>query len=288
MTISTPARNPLLWGWEQAEAALHHAEAAWHASVPAEAAGLRIRRIGAADLGAALQAGFADFRADPTHYVALCILYPVVGLVFARVASGLNVLPLIFPLVAGFALLGPFAAIGLYELSRRREAGEEIAWWQAFTVVRRPGFPEAVKLGLALAALFLFWLLAAEALYLALFGWTVPVSGAAFLHMVFTTRAGWVLILAGHLVGLAFAVLALGLGVVSFPLLIDRGVSVERAVRASIAAVRANPVPMALWGLIVAAGLILGSLPFLLGLAVVVPVLGHATWHLYRRVVAVE
>ena len=288
MTIGTPARNPVLWGVEQAEAAMHRVQAAWHEPVPAAlaASGLRINRIGAADLRAALAAGLADFRADPTHYVFLCILYPAIGLVLGRMASGLNVVPLVFPLVAGFALLGPFAAIGLYELSRRREAGEDIAWWQAFTVVRRPGFAETVKLGLALTALFLFWLVAAEALYLALFGWTVPVSAAAFLHSVLFTRAGWALILAGHVVGLGFAILALGVGVVSFPLMVDRGVPVERAVRCSIGAVRANPGPMALWGLIVAVALIVGSVPFLLGLAVVVPVLGHATWHLYRRVIS--
>ncbi len=288
MTIGTPARNPVLWGLEQGEAALHRLEAAWHEPVPAApaAVGLRINRIGADDLRAALAAGFADFRADPTHYVFLCILYPAIGLVLGRMASGLNVVPLVFPLVAGFALLGPFAAIGLYELSRRREAGEDIAWWQAFTVIRRPGFPEAVKLGLALTALFLFWLVAAEALYLALFGWAVPVSASAFLHQVLLTRAGWVLIVAGHIVGFGFAVLALGLGVVSFPLMIDRGVRVEPAVRCSFRAVRANPGAMALWGLIVAVALILGSVPFLLGLAVVVPVLGHATWHLYRRVIS--
>lgn len=280
MSVGSPARNPVVWGWDQLREALRAR------SVPPLAVGrVGIARIGAADLGLALRAGWQDFRADPTHYVFLCAFYPVVGLILARFASGAGSVALLFPLVAGFALLGPFAAVGLYELSRRRATGQPVAWWHAFDVFRAPGFPEILKLGLALAALFVLWLIAAEALYLLTLGPVAPASFRALLTAVFATRAGWVLLLAGNGVGFCFAVAALTMGVVSFPMMVDRGVSVGVALATSVAAVRANPAAMAGWGLIVALSLVAGSVPFLFGLAVVIPVLGHATWHLYRRVV---
>jgi uncharacterized membrane protein len=110
-------------------------------------------------------------------------------------------------------------------------------------------------------------------------------SVGAFVSDVLTTRAGWTMIVVGCGVGFLFAALVLTISVVSFPLLLDRDVGVEAAVATSARVVRTNPVAMAAWGLIVAAGLVVGSLPLLLGLVIVMPVLGHATWHLYRRVV---
>ncbi len=283
MSVGSPARNPVVWGWDQLREALH----ARPVAPPLALGQIGIARIGPADLGLALRAGWQDFRADPTHYVFLCAFYPVVGLILARFASGAGTVALLFPLVAGFALLGPFAAVGLYELSRRRAAGQDIAWWHAFDVFRAPGFPEILKLGLALAALFVLWLIVAEAIYLLTLGPVAPASLGALLTAVFTTRAGWVLLVLGNGVGFGFAAAALAMGVVSFPMMVDRGVSVGAALAISFAAVRANPAAMAGWGLIVALALVLGSVPFLLGLAVVIPVLGHATWHLYRRVVVV-
>ena len=288
MTVGNPARNPVVWGWDQIRSALVGMEAARHRPATHEVPALLIRRIGTADLRAAVAGGIADFRADPTHYVVLCALYPALGLVLARLASGVHALPLIFPLVAGFSLLGPFAAVGLYELSRRREAGAEIAWWHAFDVIGSPAFGGILKLGLLLAGLFVLWLVAAEGIFLLTVGPLAPASPAALLHAVLFTWRGWILLVVGNGVGFLFAVGALVLGVVSFPMMVDRGVSVELAMQTSLRAVRANKRAMVGWGLIVAVGLVLGSVPFLLGLAVVIPVLGHATWHLYRRLVAFE
>ena len=286
MTVGNPARNPVVWGWDHIRSALHGMDAAGHRHTPAPAVAPRIRQLSAGDLFAALGEGFDDFRADPTHYLFLCAIYPALGLLLARVASGAAAFPLLFPLVAGFALLGPFAAVGLYELSRRREAGAEIAWWHAFDVFRSPALGDILKLGLALAGLFVLWLVAAEAIYLLTVGALAPASFGALLHDALFTWRGWVLIAAGNLLGLGFAVVALMIGVVSFPMLVDGAAGVELAVTTSLAAVRANKAAMAGWGLIVAFWLMVGSVPFLLGLAVVIPVLGHATWHLYRRTVA--
>jgi uncharacterized membrane protein len=248
-------------------------------------AGLAVRTIGLADLKHAIIKGVDDFSAMPSHAVFLCLIYPIVGLVAGRVAIGYDVLPLLFPLIAGFALVGPFAAIGLYEMSRRREQGLDISWRHIFDVRHRPTFGAIVALGLLLMAIFLIWLAVAQAIYVATFGYLPAASIPDFGRQVLTTPAGWTLIVVGNGVGFLFAVTVLTISVVSFPLLLDRDVGAAGAVVTSVRVVLANPAMMALWGLVVAALLVIGSIPLLFGLAVVMPVLGHATWHLYRRAV---
>lgn len=245
-----------------------------------------IRRIGTADLRAALQEGWDDFLAIPTQLVFLCVLYPIVGLVTARAFSGGHLLPLLWPLVAGLSLVGPVAAVGLYEISRRREAGEQVSWLTAFQVLRHPNLPLIAIMGVILMAIFVAWLAAAKAIFNMTMGRLPPADLGGLLNATFSTPEGWRLLLLGNGVGFLFALLVLVLTVVSVPMLIDRRVDIGVAIRTSIRACLANPGPMAIWGLIVAALLLLGSLPAFIGLAVVMPVLGHATWHLYRRVVA--
>jgi uncharacterized membrane protein len=244
-----------------------------------------VRRIGLADIRDALARGIDDFRVMPTHAVFLCLIYPIVGVVLARLALGYDVLSLLFPLAAGFALIGPFAAIGFYELSRRREQGLDISWEHIFDVVRSPSRGAIAALGFLLLTIFVIWIAVAQAIYVANFGYEPAASIPHFIRQIFTTPAGWTLIVVGNFVGFLFAVTVLTISVVSFPLLLDRDVGVVEAVLTSVRAVAANPWTMALWGLIVAALLVIGSLPLLFGLAVVVPILGHATWHLYRKAV---
>lgn len=244
-----------------------------------------IRRIGVSDVFDALRRGIDDFWMKPSHYVFLCLIYPIVGVFLITWTSGGNALQLIFPLMAGFALLGPFAAIGLYEISRRRELGLDTSWSHAFDVRRSPALPAIAAVGAMLVGLFVAWLLAAERLYDWLYGSAAPASMSAFFHDVLTTQRGWTLIILGNLIGLLFALVVLSTTVIAFPLLLDRDVGAYAAIETSARAVLANPVPMLLWGLIVAVALLVGSLPLLAGLAVVIPVLGHATWHLYRKVV---
>ena len=292
--MNTTIRNPVEWGWDQVKQAGTAIESAGRSLLRTEdrmqaeklAAPMpTVRRIGVEDIKDAIRLGFQDFGAYRTDVAFLCVIYPVVGIVLARLAFGYDMLPLIFPLASGFALIGPFAAIGLYEMSRRREQGAEITWLNAFDIFRSPNLTPVVVLGLVLMAIFLLWLAAADAVYFFTLGPDAPVSISAFVHDVFTTLAGWALIVFGCGAGFLFAVLALSVSVVSFPLLIDRDIGLGTAVRTSIRAVERNPKAMVAWGIVVAGGLILGSIPLFIGLVVVMPVLGHATWHLYRKLI---
>jgi uncharacterized membrane protein len=247
-----------------------------------------IRTIGLSDLHRALQLGWEDFKAVPSHAIVLCVIYPVLGIVLARVVHGYSVLPLLFPLAAGFALLGPFAALGLYELSRRRESGEEPSAWNAIDVFRSPSFGAMLGVGTLLFALFVTWIATAQAIYVAVFGYETAAGMPDFINRVLTTSQGWWLIVVGCGVGFLFALIALCISVVSFPMMLDRHATAGEAMVTSLRAVARNPGPMVAWGLIVAVLLVLGTLPFFLGLAVVIPLLGHATWHLYRETIAPE
>jgi uncharacterized membrane protein len=244
-----------------------------------------VRHLTSEDLRDALARGIDDFRAFPTHAIFICLIYPIVGLVLGRAAIGYDVLHLLFPLAAGFALLGPLAAVGLYEMSRRRELGLEAHAVDAINVLRAPGSGSIVALGFVLVALFVMWLAVANGLYIWLVGDLRPTSFAAFIETILGTPQGWALILLGNGIGFLFALAAFVIGAVSFPMIVDRHVGPAEAALTSVRVVRANPKVMMTWGLIVVAGLVLGSLPFFIGLAVVLPVLGHATWHLYRKAV---
>lgn len=247
---------------------------------------LAVRKIGVADLRDALASGYRDFMATPTQLVFLGIIYPLIGLIAGWAAADGSLLLLFYPLVAGLSLMGPVAALGIYQLSRRREKGLEVSWMNVFDVLRSPSFGSIAALGVLLCGIFVAWLFAASMVYQMTMGSIpAPLSISEFVQQVLGTPEGWNLILLGNAVGFLFALLVLTLTVVSFPMLLDRDVGVGVAVRTSVRAVIANPGTMAIWGLTVAALLLLGCLPLFVGLAVVMPLLGHATWHLYRKIV---
>ncbi|MBV8189957.1 MAG: DUF2189 domain-containing protein [Alphaproteobacteria bacterium] len=287
---STHIRNPVEWSWEQLKqtgqavgSAANTMTGAWdtHGTAPPV-----VRRIGLADLRAALRDGARDFESCRTDVIFLCLIYPIAGFMVGRFAFNHGLLPLIFPLIAGFALIAPLFGVGLYEISRRRERGIAKGWTDVFTVVHAPAIGSILVMGLILLALFALWLFAASFIYTVTLGPDLPISASQFARDVLTTPQGWTMIGVGMGVGFLFALAVLTISVVSFPLLLDRNVGVYRAIATSVRAVRENPGPMAAWGLIIAAGLLVGTIPLLVGLAIALPILGHATWHLYRRAVA--
>jgi uncharacterized membrane protein len=282
-------RNPIEWGFDQIRLAASAVGSLGHSLRGSEesrrAAFPVIRRIEAADLKDVLGRGLRDFEAYRSDVVFLCLIYPIIGIALVWLTFGYKMLALVFPLAFGFALIGPVAAVGLYEMSRRRELGIPTTWTDAFGAIRSPGFGAILVLGLVLLMIFFLWLFAANWTYQITLGPEPPLSIGSFIRDVFTTNAGWRMIIVGLGVGVLFAFLVLAISVVSFPLLLDRDVGLDIAVSTSIRAVAVNPGPMLLWGLIVAGGLLIGSIPAFLGLIFVLPVLGHATWHLYRKVV---
>src|ERR1700730_6517631 len=218
-----------------------------------------VRKSRAEDLKDAVAKGVDDFMAMPTHVIFLAVIYPVVAWFLAAMTFGYDLIPLLFPLAGGFALIGPFAAIGLYELSRQRERGVEVSWKHAFGLLRYPSLDAIAAMGMVLMIVFLIWLATAQLLYQSLFGYGLPDSIRQFLSDILTTPAGWTLIIAGNGIGFLFAALAMTISVVSFPLLLDRDVGAIVAMHTSVRAVLRNPLMMAVWGLFVAAALVIGS-----------------------------
>lgn len=244
-----------------------------------------VRRIDIPDLKQALAKGRQDFFARPTHGVFLTIIYALLAAVTAFIGLGENLLQLLLPVIAGFALIGPLAACGLYELSRRREKGENYAWWHVFDVFRAPSRPAIALMAVILSGLFVAWLMTAVALYSAFFGATAPAASLGQLARIFTTPTGWQLLFVGGAIGFVYSVVVFMATVVALPMMMDRRVGLIEAIGTSLRAVMVNWRPMAAWYLLVVGLMILGAVPLLLGLAIVVPMLGHATWHLYRSVV---
>lgn len=281
---------------------------------------ITIHAIGVDDLREALAQGWADFNAKRGDLLFVGLIYPLVGLAASLIALNQSLLVLIYPLAAGLTILGPAVASGFYELARRRERGEDDSWRHFFDVFKSPSIGAIAWLTLLLAALFVGWIFTAWALYGATFGPEPPASAAQFLSELFTTRYGWTLIIAGNIIGLGFAAAAMAISVFSFPMLVDQPIEAEIemgttirtvasnadkvaidvfsfpmlvgrpvgamvALMTSIRAVARNAGTMAIWGLIVAVILAIASIPLFVGLAVALPVLGYATWHLYTRVV---
>ena len=248
-------------------------------------ANVPVRKISDRDLRDSLRQGFEDFRDMRGDLIIAGLIYTFIGVAAAVMTTNGPLMPFFFPVVAGVGLLGPVAAVGFYEVARRREDGVESGWKHMFDVLKRPSVDDMGIVAGLLLGIFVLWLLAAGILYVALFGWATPTSISGFLAAVFTTPRGWALIAIGAISGAVFGWVVLAISVASLPMLVDCDLTAAQAVSASWRAAHANKPEMIRWGLTVLALLVLGSIPLFVGLAFVLPWLGYATWHLYTRLV---
>jgi len=246
---------------------------------------MRINHLDMKDVRAALADGFADFRRYPVFGLFFGGIYALGGLFIIVVLSLYHLPWMIIPVAIGFPLIGPFVAVGLYEISRRHERGEPISWRGILTEVFRQR--ERQLSWMAFVVLFVFWIWIYQVrLLLALFlGFKIPASLAAFATIVTTTPEGMLFLLVGTIVGGVIATVLFSLTVISMPLLLDQEIDFVTAMLTSIRTVIENPMAMLTFGLIVAATAVISMLPLFAGLFVALPVLGHATWHLYRRAI---
>ncbi len=244
-----------------------------------------VRTITDEDLRWSLRQGWEDFGDLRGDLVFAGLIYTVIGLAAVVMTTSAPLMPFFGPVVAGVALLGPVAALGFYELARRREKGEDVHWFNFIDVRKRPSVDDMGMVAGLLLVIFVGWLIAAGLLYALIFGWATPTSIRDFLSMVFTTPRGWALIVSGVIVGAVFGWFVLALSVASLPMLVDCNISAAEAVSTSWRAAHANKGEMLRWGFVVGTLLVLGSLPLFVGLAFVLPWLGYSTWHLYTRLI---
>lgn len=280
--------NPLSWGAKALGGAGRTAgEVATHLGSNAEITP-KIQPLSMDDIRAALSLGWKDVLTFRSDVLALVVIYPMIGFALAFLAFEQALLPMLFPMAAGFALLGPVASIGMYEISRQQEENGTASWGSVLSALRSRVVGPVMVLGLFMLGWFMLWMAAAFAIYAVTLGPAMPTSTMGFISDVFTTSAGWTMIIAGMGVGAVFAVVVLLVSAIGFPMLIDKPVGLPAAVVTSASVVRQNMMPMLAWGVIVSVLLALATIPVFLGLILVLPWLGHATWHLYRMAVSYD
>jgi uncharacterized membrane protein len=255
-----------------------------YAEVETASAATTVRAITIADLFDSLKAGMADFAAAPAYGLFFGLFYSLGGAALVALAIYFGQYVIVLPLIMGFALIGPFAAVGLYDVSRRLEGDLPLSFPLVLGAIRRQSGRQIMMLGFALMVLLLFWVRVALLIYALNFG-LKPVNPMTMtLDLMFGSSA-IAFLLTGTIVGAGFAFVAFAISVFSFPHLMAREQDFISAIILSIKGVTTNLPVMLVWGVIVGGLLLLAAAPFFLGLLVVLPILGHATWHLYRKAI---
>jgi uncharacterized membrane protein len=262
-----------------------------HALDPASAGTLArradpfVREITVGDVNEAWVRGMRDFQVAPIFGLAFGAFYAAAGIVIVSSATVLGLGYLVYPLAAGFALIGPFAAVGLYEVSRCLEAGMPLSWYHVLGVIVEQRNRQLAWMAFVVLFIFIVWMYQVQLLFALFVGLHSFATLKDTLSVLTTTPEGIAFLVLGNVIGALLSVIVFALTVVSIPLVLDHDIDFVTAMITSVRAVVANPAPMLGWGFTVGVLLVLASLPFFAGLIVILPILGHATWHLYRKVV---
>ena len=246
----------------------------------------KVNAVSVSDLRDAILQGLSDFARAPIFGLFFAAIFVVIGLIIVLSLTAWHIPWLIYPFAIGFPLIGPFAAVGLYEVSREFEAGRTPSWRGVFSVIWQQHRREFGWMAFVVLFVFWVWMYQVRLLMALLLGRLSFASFEGFVSVTFTTTEGLIFLLIGHLVGAGLALLLFAITVVSMPLLLERDIDVVTAMITSIKAVATSPFVMLGWGVAVTLAVVAGCLPFFLGLLIVLPVLGHTTWHIYRKAVA--
>jgi uncharacterized membrane protein len=245
----------------------------------------QVRKISVNDVIDALAAGLSDFRKAPVYGLTIGAFFALGGLFVIFSAAALNLSYLSYPAAAGFVLIGPFAAVGLYEVSRRLESGEELSWSQILGTMWAQKSRELSWMAFVVLFIQIMWMYQVRLLLALFLGFRSFASFEEFLTEVVSTPEGLMFLAVGHVLGAVLSLILFSLTVISFPLLLEEDRDFITAMITSVRAVVTSPVPMIGWAFVVTAVLIVSIIPGFLGLIVSLPVLGHTTWHLYRKCV---
>jgi uncharacterized membrane protein len=265
-----------------------HADSSSHIPVAVRKPDPVVRAVTVSEIVESLAEGLRDFQSAPVYGLTFGALHAAGGILIVLSVSALGAGYLAYPLAAGFALIGPFVAVGLYEVSRRRETSQPLSWSAVIGTIVAQGRRELGWMAFVTVFIFVIWMYQVRLLIALMLGLKSFASLRDFLLVITTTPEGWIFLIVGHLMGAALSLVLFSLTVVSFPLLLDRDIDFVTAMITSVRAVVASPGPMIGWAAVVVILMIVACLPAFLGLLVVLPVLGHATWHLYRRIVPQE
>lgn len=246
-----------------------------------------VRQISAEDIVKSLKAGLADFQRAPAFGLFFGAVFSIFGVLIAFALFRGNTSYWILPAAAGFPLIGPFAAVGLYEVSRRLEAGEDLNWGKILSSGFNSRNGQLPLFAVLAVFAFLVWIVLARVVFAVSFG-TASMTNVMTSFDVFFTFHGITMLFIGSIVGAALAALLFSISVIGVPILIDRDIDVVTAMITSFKATIENRNAMLRWGLIVAAATMVAMLPLFLGMILVFPMLGHASWHIYRATVEPE
>ncbi len=247
-----------------------------------------VNRLTAEDITASLKAGFSDFLAHPVMSGFFGLFYAVFGILFVWCLVGLGKIWMIIPAAVGFPLVAPFAAAGLYEMSRRMQKGESFGWSEILSVMAHQRKREMGWM--AFVTLFIFWVWTYQIrLWLAIILQKASFSDfEGFMNTVFFTPQGWTFLAVGTCIGAFLSAVLFSVTVVAMPMLLDRETNFVSAMLTSIRVVAESPVVMLSWAAIISVTMLLSLVPAFLGLIFTLPILGHTTWHLYQRAVSPE